>query len=217
MTAAAAGAAAPLAMEYMQQASGMLPSVIGGVVAAIPGKQEKAMREQLRRDEARLASGRGLSAGQRAEYQGQAMQGINAQQQQVLAQFARGAVTPAGQSGLQQQAQANILRGGQDAARSVASDVNRLDRQVLEALKADVQAQRANMMNINASNAQAIATGAGALLTGMGPAAKAMGLSKSADQGTGVKTTAAQNYLAMTDDDPAAAQNSTATLGWGDI
>jgi hypothetical protein len=121
------------------------------LIAAIPGKQEKALKQQLAQDEARLRSGHSMSKGQRDAAGMAANQSISARQQQMLAQMARGSA--GGASGLQQANIAATLKGAQDAGRSVASDVNALDMAGLAALKADVQTQRLQVADMKQKNA----------------------------------------------------------------
>lgn len=102
------------------------------LMAAIPGKQERAYRRMIDADVARLAQGRGgMAEGQRQALQAQAMGQVNAQQRAQLAELARGR-GDAGASGLQQQAQGAVMRGAQQAGQQAASNIRAQDLALAE-------------------------------------------------------------------------------------
>jgi hypothetical protein len=142
-----------------------------GLIAAIPGKQEKAIKQQLANDERKLALGKAMSDSQMDAARASQMGAVNAKEQQMLAQMARGSAD-GGASGMQQANIASVLQGGAQAARSVASDVNRLNRASLDVLKADVMGQRANVaamkqqnLNKGMDGLKQVAGGMGSMMT----------------------------------------------------
>lgn len=143
-----------------------------GIAALIPGKQEKAIRRQLKSDERLLKQGHGITSGQRQEYMASANQAINANTNQMLANMARGSAQGMQGSSGQQYLQQKALAGGTaNARRQVASDVNRIDRAAYDALKASVQQQRANIMALNAQNLEGGMQGAQGALAAAQPGA----------------------------------------------
>ena len=102
---------------------------VGMVIAqSTPGPIENRMRKQLKADEKRMAGGGGgYAEGSRQSQMAGVANTVQAQQQQALAQLARGSATGGGESGMSAMRQGNVFSGGQMAMQRGASDVRAAD------------------------------------------------------------------------------------------
>jgi len=98
------------------------------IAQAAPGPIENRMRKQLKADEKRLAGGGGgYAEGARQAQMAGVANTVQAQQQQALAQLARGSSAGGGESGMAAMRQAGVLTGSQMAMQRGASDVRAAD------------------------------------------------------------------------------------------
>jgi len=161
--------------------AGMIPSVVNTAVAAIPGKMETQLRKQALADQKRLAGGAGgMSQGALQQAQAGIANTVQAQQQQALAQLARGSAMGGGESGVRLAQQGAVLGAGQQAMQQGMSNLREQDlayaqqqRQANQALmqqlasmgaarKAGVQQAAGQAFGITPSQAQEAAGTGGA-------------------------------------------------------
>jgi hypothetical protein len=82
----------------------------------IPSAEETALRKQIEADHKRLAGGAGgMSEGRRQQALAGMASGVQAQQQQALAQLARGSAMGGGESGISTAKQLGVIGAGQQA------------------------------------------------------------------------------------------------------
>jgi len=121
MAAGAAGAsgagagASPLA-GGLPGLSGSIPGLVMAGLSYLPSKEEQALRKQVEADRKRLAGGAGgMSEGLRQQAQANLANTVQAQQQQALAQLARGSAMGGGESGISTARQLGVIGAGQQA------------------------------------------------------------------------------------------------------
>jgi len=114
--AAGSGAGAGGATGMATQLAGAVPGLIMAGLSYIPSKEEQALRKQVEADRKRLAGGAGgMSEGLRQQAQAGMASSVQAQQQQALAQLARGSAMGGGESGISTAKQLGVLGAGQQA------------------------------------------------------------------------------------------------------
>jgi hypothetical protein len=154
--------------------AGMIPSVVNTAVAAIPGKMETQLRKQALADQKRLAGGAGgMSQGALQQAQAGIANTVQAQQQQALAQLARGSAMGGGESGVRLAQQG----AGQQAMQQGMSNLREQD---LAYAQQQRQANQALMQQ----------------LASMGAARKA-GVQQAAGQAFGITPSQAQEAAGM--------------------
>jgi len=115
----------------------------GAAIGAFGNKDERQLRKQLAADQARLAGGAGgMSQGALQQAQAGMAGTVQAQQQQALAQLARGSAMGGGESGIQTAKMGAVLGAGQQAMQQGMGQLRQQDlayAQQQRAMNAQIQ------------------------------------------------------------------------------
>jgi hypothetical protein len=186
---------------------GMLPAAVNTVVGAVPGKLETQLRKQAVAEQKRLAGGAGgMSQGALQQAQSGIANTVQAQQQQALAQLARGSAMGGGESGVRLAQQGAVLGAGQQAMQQGMSGLREQD---LAYAQQQRQANQALMQQLAAMGA---ANRAGALQA----FAPALGITPSQAQeaaGTGGAERGTYAQMVQNAADTAAARQAAQAYG----
>jgi|GEM_PF-6360178 len=142
--------------------AGMIPSVVNTAVAAIPGKMETQLRKQALADQKRLAGGAGgMSQGALQQAQAGIANTVQAQQQQALAQLARGSAMGGGESGVRLAQQGAVLGAGQQAMQQGMSNLREQDLAYAQQQRQANQALMQQLASIGAMRKAGVQQAAG--------------------------------------------------------
>lgn len=108
--------------------AGPVMGVANAALSYIPSKEERALQKQVEADRKRLANGGGgMSEGKLQQAQSTLANSVQAQQQQALAQLARGSAMGGGESGIATAKQLGVFGAGQQAMAQGQSQIREQD------------------------------------------------------------------------------------------
>jgi hypothetical protein len=117
---------------------------IGAIASAIPGKEERQYRQDIKSDRARLAGGAGgMTASQRGALMSEGMNQIQSQQAANTAALSRGAATDGGESGQRDAAVLASQKAAEGAQNALGSDVRNQDLALAESQRQQLYARMA--------------------------------------------------------------------------
>jgi hypothetical protein len=139
-----------------KEAVGAIPGLVSTIVQAVPGKLEKQLRDQMAADQKRLAGGAGgMSQGALQQAQAGIANTVQAQQQQALAQLARGSAMGGGESGVRLAQQGAVLGAGQQAMQQGMSQLREQDLAYAQQQRAMNEQMRQQLMGMAEMRKQA--------------------------------------------------------------
>lgn len=103
-------------------------ALAGGAIGYFGSSEERKIRDAMEADTKRMANGGGgMSQGKLQAMQASGMGQINAQQQQALAQMARGSAMGGGESGMRAMQQGQVYQGAMQAGQQMQSKIREQD------------------------------------------------------------------------------------------